>query len=216
MRTIKPGLLSIVMDKKERNHMYYEKAKEKGVCWNCGNKKDRDGYYCSECLRKRRENEKEARKFYLSIGICPICRKNRILGDEKSCFECRAKEAERGARNRKIATNDTKIRINDYKKRVYSKRLEDGMCPGCGKKPDNKNFKLCSMCRAKKRDSKRIRVGNHPREERYKRGICYFCDNPVEKGYKVCEKHHQMNIEKSRGQKAREARERLIKEKILY
>ena len=38
----------------------------------------------------------------------------------------------------------------------------------------------------------------------------------VKDGYKVCEKHYQMNMEKARSQKAKEARKELQESGILY
>jgi len=44
-----------------------------GLCPKCGEKQDRDGWYCSKCLKKRNSYLKESREFYSKIGICPIC-----------------------------------------------------------------------------------------------------------------------------------------------
>ena len=49
-----------------------------------------------------------------------------------------------------------------------------------------------------------------------KEGLCFFCDNPVKSGYKVCEEHYQMNVKKANTQKAKDAREKLVKSGILY
>ena len=54
------------------------------------------------------------------------------------------------------------------------------------------------------------------RKERYKQGLCYFCDNPIKDGYKVCEMHYRMNIEKANSSKAKDARKELTNNKILY
>lgn len=47
-------------------------------------------------------------------------------------------------------------------------------------------------------------------------GLCCFCGGKVKDGYKVCEKHYQMNMKKARSQKANEARKELQESGILY
>lgn len=54
------------------------------------------------------------------------------------------------------------------------------------------------------------------RDNRVKNGLCFFCDSPVKEGYKVCEKHYEMNVQKARSKKAKEARNKLEKSGILY
>ena len=54
------------------------------------------------------------------------------------------------------------------------------------------------------------------RKERYKQGLCYFCDNEIKPGYKLCEVHYQRNVDNARSQKAKEARKTLIKQGVLY
>ena len=49
-----------------------------------------------------------------------------------------------------------------------------------------------------------------------KMGICYFCNNPVEEGYKVCEYHHRKNIEYANLDKTKDARKKLLNQGILY
>ena len=84
-----------------------------------------------------------------------------------------------------------------------------------GRKADY-GYKTCGICREKIRNYKRIKYGKPDRSERYKQGLCYFCDNPIKDGYKVCEKHYKMNVEKSHSQKAKEARIELQESGILY
>lgn len=53
------------------------------------------------------------------------------------------------------------------------------------------------------------------RKERYKQGLCYFCDNPIKIGYKVCEYHYQKNVEYANCENAKIARKELEKT-VLY
>ena len=64
------------------------------------------------------------------------------------------------------------------------------------------------MCREKDNASRRARNGVSDRSERIDKGICYFCNNPVKTGYKVCEKHYQMNVKNAeKGRESRAAQE---------
>ena len=84
------------------------------------------------------------------------------------------------------------------------------MCTRCGKRKATEGMSTCASCRVRDNETRTVRVGTHDRSERAENGICYFCDNPVKKGYKVCEKHYQMNIEKAaKGRKTQEAQEHI-------
>lgn len=81
---------------------------------------------------------------------------------------------------------------------------------------------ICPECRAKSVNNS---LKNREKDEYnvYQRnwskiGLCYFCDNPVKKGYKVCEKHYQMNIEKAEKGRQTQAAQDYMKsvKKIQY
>lgn len=103
-----------------------------------------------------------------------------------------------------------------HPKKQHHKRIKLGICTRCGKREADAGYKTCGICRVKTRNYKRLKYGKPNRSERYKQGLCYFCDNPIKDGYKVCEKHYQMNVEKSNSSKAKDARKELIDNKILY
>lgn len=191
------------MTKQENNAKHYRNRKERGLCPNCGKELDRDGHYCEECLMKHNQMVNEDREFLKSIGICPVCRKIRLFGDEKKCLECKAKDAEyqfnRRNKNREKYNNQCRQRS----KKREEERRQQGLCPRCGKKAEALRYKMCSKCRHKNIEYKRKSRPLHPRTERIEKGICYFCDNPVKKGYKVCDKHYQMNVENGKLSKNR-------------
>lgn len=54
------------------------------------------------------------------------------------------------------------------------------------------------------------------REYREKNGLCFFCDEQRKPGYKLCERHYQMNVDKANSQRAKDVRKNLIKNGILY
>ena len=57
-----------------------------------------------------------------------------------------------------------------------------------------------------------LRNGVKEKDWREQQGVCHFCDRPAKPGYKVCEEHYQMNIEKLKNEKCKEARKRLGKD----
>lgn len=149
----------------------------------------------------------EDREFYKDLGICPVCRKNRLFGDEKSCLECKANETNYKALKREDNRIEYNLYMKSYNKRIYEERKKIGVCTTCGKRKSEKGFATCDTCRMKRLNKRRIK--NYNPLTRYERGLCRFCDNPVEHGYKVCEYHHKMNIEKGNNEKSKLARNRI-------
>lgn len=131
--------------------------------------------------------------FYQSIGICPKCTKHKLFGDEKACPECRAKYTQYSKNRDREHYNEVH---SNWARRVYQERKEQGICTRCGKRKAKQGQYRCELCIAKDLKTRQIRDWHL---SRYERGLCRWCDNPVEPGYKVCEYHHQMNINK--GQK---------------
>lgn len=172
---------------------FVERRKEKKLCLKCGNPLDREGTYCIECRKKITDETNETRHFLQNIGICPRCQKTKLFGDEKQCPECSAKAYKLVMASRKTEYGRLQYNKNhaEWAKKKHNERIEQGICTRCGKrKPD--------------------------RSERYKQGLCYFCDNPTKDGYKVCEKHYEMNVKKANSNKAKEAREKLKTSGYLF
>lgn len=201
------------MTQKERSQKFYNNRKNNGLCIRCGGKSRKGKIMCSDCAEQQRIYRKETRDFFKKLGICPRCGKNKLFGDEKRCPECSIRE-------NKYIINRDRERTNEYRRvwgrNDYQQKKKEGICTRCGKRKADSGYFTCSICREKIRQWKRIKYGKPIRSERYKQGLCYFCDNPVEDGYKVCKEHHQINIENARSKGANMARKELLKEKILY
>lgn len=176
----------------------YWKFIEQGKCGQCGKKNDRENLrLCSECGAKDVKTQIATKKFLLQMGICPVCKRERILGDEKSCPECRAKGAEYKAQIREENREEYNEYMKNYHKQMYEKRKQQGLCTRCGKPLNDKRYTTCGKCRQKNTKLRNVSYTD-PRKKRVEQGLCYWCGKPQKQGYKVCEEHYQMNVEKAR------------------
>lgn len=135
------------MTQKELSARHYRYRKDHGLCQRCGNVLDgTNKSYCTKCVEKVRKNQRENRKFYISIGICPICKKNQLFGDEKSCPECKAKRMKY-----KTSTDKYRERNRIKSKEIHLKCIETGTCTRCRKRKAVYNRKKCEICLEKDR-----------------------------------------------------------------
>lgn len=146
---------------------------------------------------------REQRIFWQEMNVCPYCKNQYLMGSEKSCPECRAKKTESTLLYRESHREHYNKIHNNWAKSAYLMRKEQGICVRCGKRKADRGTR-CGICVNKDLQTRRTREPlKSPREERYKNGICFFCDRPVKEGYKVCEIHYQHNVDNSRKQKER-------------
>lgn len=88
-------------------------------------------------------------------------------------------------------TEQSKEQRRRYVKRKRELCIAFGVCRECMAK-DAKVNKYCTECFAKMRKHNEIRRNGIHRSERVSYGLCYFCGQPAEKGFKTCVKHHEM------------------------
>lgn len=203
------------MTQKERSRKSYLNRKENGLCPRCGKELDRNGHYCSDCLQKANENNRQARLFFKSIGICPECRKNSLFGDEKQCIECREKQREKRKQLSEEQRKRYGLKFNLYQKELYKKRSETGICTRCGKRKAECGKRKCSICLEKDRQIQRRRREKEKissREERRENNLCYFCGETVVDGLKVCERCRQRNESSANSENAVKARKKMKEE----
>lgn len=159
----------------------YQRHIKRRTCPRCG-KPVEDGYsYCEECREKNANEQRLRRAWYIEHGICPICGKNNLFGNEKSCIECKAKRANKYKKDPMTAEKARR-------RRKYAK--ERGICIRCMKRNATEGFSTCEECRKVMRRKKMIarREQSLTRAERVSEGVCYVCGkNPVIKGKGVCE-----------------------------
>lgn len=126
----------------------YKKRAGLGVCILCGGKLDRcSAQYCTKCAEER----KKTRNMYISHGVCPICKKNSIFGDEKSCPECRVKNL---MYTRKANVN--RKHKSDMAKKIYNERKAEGICVKCGKNRSENGRVKCKKCLEKDIEIKKM------------------------------------------------------------
>nr|DAZ45864.1 MAG TPA: Thaumarchaeal output domain 1 [Caudoviricetes sp.] len=174
----------------------YRRRKAAGLCVECGKPLDRVGAYCIECCRAHSEDSKQQKRWYADGGVCPVCKTNKLMGTERCCPECRAKSTEYASRKRNTNRDLYNKQHAEWAKIQYAERVEKGLCTRCGKRPAKDGAHTCVYCAEKtnayhrrKRAEKRLNA-----QERYEKGICRFCNNPVKDGYKLCEHHYQLNL----------------------
>lgn len=178
----------------------------KGLCIDCGSPLDREGIRCSKCCRKQADKNNKARHWYAEHKICPRCRKNDLVGDEKNCPECRAKFVDIAKRSRAKRGQEYNAYMREYQKKRLEELRDKGICVRCCKAKATQGYKTCEKCRDKYKNFYISHYSKPDRKERYKEGLCYYCDEKVKDGYKVCEKHYQRNCENARSPKLEEVR----------
>lgn len=198
----------------DKDKIRYLDKRKQGLCPRCRKPLDRQGYYCSKCLQKLRDYNKETRRFLKTIGICPTCGKNKLFGDEKTCPECVAKACEYEVKTREKDIKAYNERHSRYYKKRTTRYRAEGMCGKCGKNKPAIGYKTCAICLDKIKKWRATKGVGQKTEERYERvanGYCWYCDKPAETGYKTCAEHH--NAATSWAIKAHEARK--AKEKAV-
>lgn len=168
--------------------------RENNLCTECGKPLDgAPGRMCDDCRNKRNERQRSNYKFYQSIGICPICRKNALHGSEKRCPECRAKNAESSSRRKRDSS-----RKNGYARTTYYRRKEAGICTDCGKRKAKEGHTTCEVCTQKRVERNRLARGTTLCDKNtYKltHGLCVRCGkNPQLEGKKLCKECYDKSV----------------------
>lgn len=171
----------------------YEYRKSNGLCPRCGKPLDREGFYCTECLKIRNQYNRENRDFFRQHNLCPVCGKVALFGNEKSCPECRAKNAEYKT-NQYQSNPQHYVEYQKSRHRIlYKQRADNGVCVRCGKRKPYPGAKMCEICREKSREQKRNKyIRKIP--NRGADGTCYRCGKPIDdKRYKLCSQCVEQN-----------------------
>ena len=180
--------LLIDMTQKEISKNWYERARKQGRCPRCGKPLDRQGFYCKACKDAVNRSKRENREFYRQHGLCTVCGKNKVFGDERTCPECRAKSKKKPSEEQRIKYNE---KFKEYSRSLYADRKEKGICTRCGKRKAEKGKAKCGICLLK--DAKAHRR-EFSKQDYTDMGLCYKCGKPVKEGFKLCEECYEDNI----------------------
>ena len=123
-----------------------------------------------------------SRDIYKGLGICIVCEKEKVEPNKTSCWKCLERDRKNKIQYRKNDTYNKKH--NDYRRELYAKRKENGLCTRCGKKATI--YTKCLECYTKNRKYRKTRKDNIVRAERVSYGMCYFCGNDILPGKRVC------------------------------
>ncbi len=119
------------------NAKRYRAWRKIGLCGYCGKHHAREGYStCQACgdrnSKANRERRKNLKKHWKTLGICQTCGCRSVISGLTWCAVC-AEDHTEHSRNR------------------YRKNRSAGLCPTCGKTPDEPGFIQCLSCRTKRR-----------------------------------------------------------------
>ena len=210
MLNIKKGWI-ITSDSKKT---LYERRKEQGLCVQCGKPNDKKGTRCKVCTQKSTEYARERREKRRLLGLCPRCGKE-LMGDEVNCIECQAVnyvfsikwKAENEEKNREYA--------RERNKRIYEQRKAENVCCQCGGKKDADKYSFCKKCRDKRKPIKKRYRERHAqpkvKDVWIEKGLCVRCGNERKKGYKLCERCYQKNVDALHSEKCVEWRNEVRK-----
>lgn len=172
--------------------MYYRR-KEAGLCVNCGKPLNGEKLKCRDCRERINANRKELAHWYQDNGICPECRHNNLMGDERVCPECSAKRYSQRIARYNANPEEFEARDRLEQKKIRTRRAEKGLCVKCGKVKADSKYKTCTKCRIKARNAKRNKQKDckvELKREWVANGRCWFCGEPVYNHSKLCKEHY--------------------------
>lgn len=160
---------------------------------------------------------KEQYHYRLNMGFCPICKVNKLFGQEKRCPECRAiaiTRTEKWRKNNPDKCKESDAKHNQQRIKRNEERKANGMCVDCGKRKSEQGFTRCSICRAKRAEKQRCRRTQNytkPKTQIWREnGWCLKCGcETLKDGYKVCEECYQKLWNVSHNDKANAYRDKV-------
>lgn len=170
---------------KEYSKAYQNRNRNRENCFVCG-KPSFGKYYCPECKAKYAQSKKEERMFYISRGICPICRQEDAFGGRQTCYKCWEKLSDSAKDNYEKYKDKALPKLYAKRKIRTQYRKENSLCVRCGKKVDDLRFSNCSTCRIRERNRQANKKGSIPRNMRVELGFCYICGDKREDGKRLC------------------------------
>lgn len=126
--------------------------------------------------------------WYKEHHICVECHAEEATRNSTRCSQCLANRRERDRKQKQILRQSPEYRERQkqYNKERRARLKEAGICTICGKRKARFNKTTCIECATKASKSKKQNLGFQLRSTL---GICYKCNNPAVKSYKLCENH---------------------------
>lgn len=119
---------------------------EQGLCPQCRQPNDRDGYYCSKCVKKHNDRRKEECRFFANHGLCRICGKNKQIPGTTYCEECSQRAY---VYNKRRYENNPEY-VREHNRLSNKKRYEEckaqGICTRCRKRKAEFGKTKCRLC----------------------------------------------------------------------
>lgn len=117
-----------------------------GLCPQCSQPLDRDGWYCLECLEKNRSRRKSEVKFYVEHGLCRVCGKNKSQPNSTYCEDCSARQYIYNKKRYKDNPDYCRQKKRESDKRRYEECKANGVCTKCRKRKAEKGKVKCRIC----------------------------------------------------------------------
>ena len=177
----------MALTRQEISARHYRIRKENGLCPRCGEKTEPGRHLCKSCREKVNEYNRETRDFCRKNGICTVCHKEKVFGEERICPECLVKNE----MWRKPLSEEQKDRYEkSFRKQqnsLYQERKASGICTRCGKRKAMPGKAKCGICLEKDAEMHRKQRFDRPniREERIKNQLCLWCGNPATENKKT-------------------------------
>ena len=104
-----------------------------------------------------------------------------------------------------------------WSKKAYANCVENGICTRCRKRKADNGYRTCGICREKDRVTRQARNNTQfNREKKEKQGLCCFCNEKALPGYKVCQFHYDMCIDKLKDPKCIAGRKKIRPRSIKF
>lgn len=134
----------------------YQFYKRMGVCPRCKEKIDGKTILCKRCSEIANEYTKAHRKMLVSIGVCPVCRKEKLPEGRKQCELCRQKNYEIQKTISEKKRRKYRKTFNKKQKTLYKYLSIKGICTRCKKEKALIGKKKCQNCLEKDREWHRL------------------------------------------------------------
>ena len=174
----------------------YKERKESGLCVKCGKENDTSGVLCSRCKDCGNKSQRMGYSYYIGIGICPRCKKEKLYGDERVCLTCSADRYGRQLNRDRDRANEVHRKSA---RKIYAESSAKGICTRCNKRKAVEGQKRCKMCIERRNEYRRSKRGI-PRRLRPDFGLCYLCGDTAKEGQKVCARCHESITQGNRRQ----------------